>query len=213
MFTGFYLTNKGANLLAKSQAGVVINFTKVGIGKGDLPPGTSITSVTALFNKVKDLPIAGVSANNGQAQIGFQFINTGITTSFLWKELGIYATDPDEGEILYAYGHTTEPDPIPSESQLVEFLFNMIVKISNTTQITATINNSLIYATKEDLLKEVKIVFSEVAPTENLTTNTYWFVNMGQEINFEIGGGIVVQNATTSDTAPDTPLWFETGGA
>lgn len=211
-FTNFYLTNKGANLLAKSQAGVVINFTKVGIGKGDLPVGTQIPTITALVDKVKDLPVAGVTTNNAQAQIQFQFINTGIATAFLWKELGLYATDPDEGEILYAYGHTGEQaDQIPAQAQAsIEFLFNMIVKISNTTQVTATIDNSLIFATKTD------IYYSGNTEPVNKPAGMWWYNPDTDELKFRTattwisGGGAKVVNSAIEPTEglKDGLLWY-----
>lgn len=211
-FTNFYLTNKGANLLAKSQVGVVISFTKVGIGKGDLPVGVQPPSVTALYDKVKDLPIAGISAGNGQAQIQFQFVNTGIATSFLWKELGIYATDPDEGEILYAYGHAgANADLIPPQAQSsIEFLFNMIVKISNTTQVTAVIDNNLIFALKGDI--------SYIGNTEpsNKPAGLWWYNPDNDDLKFRtntgwiLGGGAKVINSITEPTSnlKDGLFWY-----
>lgn len=213
-FNNFYLTNKGANLLAKSQAGVVINFTKVGIGKGDLPVGTQIPAVTALFDKVKDLNIASITTSSQQAQIGFQFVNTGIATAFLWKELGLYATDPDEGEILYAYAHSGEnADLIPAQAQsAIEFLFNMIVKISNTTQVTATIDNSLIFALKGD------ITYTGNTEPVNKPAGMWWYNPDTDELKFRTattwiqgGGAKLVKSATEPvDGLKDGLLWYNT---
>ena len=213
-FNNFYLTNKGANLLAKSQAGVVINFTKVGIGKGDLPVGTQIPAVTALFDKIKDLSVASITASSQQAQIGFQFVNTGIATAFLWKELGLYATDPDEGEILYAYAHSGEnADLIPAQAQsAIEFLFNMIVKISNTTQVTATIDNSLIFALKGD------ITYTGNTEPVNKPAGMWWYNPDTDDLKFRTdttwiqgGGAKLIKSATAPvDGLKDSLLWYNT---
>jgi len=152
-FTNFYLTNMGSNLLGKTQTGTVLKFTKAQVGSGSVPDGTAMTSVTGLYGREKEIQISSVTTSAKQAQINLQFTNTGVTTAFKWTEIGIFAMDPTEGEILYAYGNAGDAgDPITAESQgPMEFLFTMIVKIDNSTAVTVDINNSLIYATKDDV--------------------------------------------------------------
>ncbi|MEA4922143.1 MAG: phage tail protein [Eubacteriaceae bacterium] len=151
-FTNFYLTDKGATLQARVQAGATLTFTKAACGKGDVPAGTLPTAMTALANKVKDLAISNIVRSGKTATIRMQFTNKD-TTAFNWKEIGLYATDPVEGEILYCYGNCgANADAIPAgSSTLMEFTMNMVVQISTSTDMTLTIDDSLIYATNRDI--------------------------------------------------------------
>ena len=46
----------------------------------------------------------------------------------------------------------------------------------------------------------------EEEPT-NVNPTTLWFA-IDSEVNFS-GGGVAIQNAETSDTPPETNIWFE----
>lgn len=46
----------------------------------------------------------------------------------------------------------------------------------------------------------------EEEPT-NVNPTTLWFA-IGSEVNFS-GGGVAIQNAETSDTPPETNIWFK----
>lgn len=148
-FESFYITSKGKRLLAKAQIGTAISFTKAQIGQGDLPENTDILSLTGLIQPVKVLPISGLRVGKEDAQITIGFSNQDISIPFYWKEIGLYATDPDEGEILYAYGHAgSNADYISAYSTSpMEFIFTMIVQIGSAANITAVIDTSLVYCT------------------------------------------------------------------
>lgn len=170
-FSNFYLTDQGATLLAKLQARKAdIEFTKAAIGKGDVPAGTNIVTLTALVDQVKTLPIAGLDVASQQAQIKIQMTNADVPASFKWKEIGVFATDPDEGEILYIYGNAGEDaDAIPAYSSgLNEFLFTIIAKIANGTSAKATFDKGIIYITQGE-----RGVPGGVANEDDLTTHTF----------------------------------------
>ena len=101
MLSGFFVTKKGKNLLAKTHDGANIELTRAEIGSGDIPEGQLVTEVTSLYGKVKELPLGEVKVGSGkEVCIPVQLTNKGVLTSFLFKEIGVYAIDPDEGEIL-----------------------------------------------------------------------------------------------------------------
>ncbi|MCY9526592.1 phage tail protein, partial [Paenibacillus larvae] len=102
------MTTKGRNLQAKAQTGVELKYTRVGIGDGQLA-GQSILALNKLINEKKTLPITKINIQTaGKAVIGTVLSNQEVTTGFYFREIGIYAQDPDEGEILYAYGNSEE---------------------------------------------------------------------------------------------------------
>lgn len=160
-FTGFYLTNKGAALLAKAVSGTTMEFTRAAIGSGDVPSGTAIEATTDLYAKVKDVPLADVTAVGGHATFQLQIVNNDVSTEFKWKEVGVYANDPEEGEILYAYGNAGEnADTIPaSTAGTVELTFNMVSNIANGVEVEVTVNQGVSFATTDDIgiAKEVAI--------------------------------------------------------
>jgi len=147
MFTNFYVTNIGHALLAKAQAGAPIQFTRFIMGKGWLPSGQDIEEVTAMVDPIRPMPYA-VKVSGAVAAISAQITNQGMTSSVEFRELGLFANDPDKGEILYAYANAgANADLIPpaSESQL-DYLLSFACKMRNATVIEIAQQPSLLYA-------------------------------------------------------------------
>ena len=90
---GFTLTEKGLNLQAKINAGLAtLNFTKISIGSGS----NSSSSLTDLVKREKDLTIASCTVDGSIVKLVSTLTNTGITKPFKERELGLFATDPDD---------------------------------------------------------------------------------------------------------------------
>ena len=180
MLSGFFVTKKGKNLLAKTHDGAHIQLTRAEIGNGDVPEGQLVTDVTQLYGKIKELPLKDVKmVSNDTACIPVQFSNKGVLTSFELKEVGIYALDPDDGEILYLYGNTSatgdKPDEIKGESEApLEYLFNLNLTFDNGKDVKVTVDNGIIYATVQELLDmadtKVDKVTGKGLSTEDYTT-------------------------------------------
>lgn len=146
------VTNKGLALLAKTPAGDPVPATRWQIGTGVLQEGQDEKDLVELITPLKYIPIASCQNTGNHCIITGQFTNQGMT-AFPFEELGLWATDPDEGEILYAVGEARgEGEAISGASEkLDEFIFAMDLVFDGTANVTVTINKSLIYATKEDL--------------------------------------------------------------
>ena len=146
------LTKKGQALLAKTPSGAEIPVTRWQMGTGVLAPELAVEDMTALVSPLQYLPVSSCSTAGNKATILGQFVNTGMS-EFVWEELGLWATDPDEGEILYAVGEargngeTIEAGTV----KLREFVFGMELTFDNAVTVSAVIDNSLIFATKEEL--------------------------------------------------------------
>ncbi len=154
-FNGIYITDLGKNLLAKALTGKTLNFTKIKLGDGALT-SQDISAMTNLINVVKTLDITKlkVNTNTGEATIETYFSNQTVTTGFYMREIGVYATDPDIGEILYMYGNagsSAEYIPAYSASTIIERNMSIVASISNATTITATLASN-IYAKSSDLI-------------------------------------------------------------
>ena len=145
------LTKAGAAMLAKTPIGSEIPVTKWRIGTGKLPDGEDPRDRTQLVAPLRELPIASVENNGNQCLIKGQLVNT-VMEAFTWRETGLYATDPDDGEILYAYGYEADGSEIPAgATQLREVEFGVKLVFDTAANVTAVISKTLIFATLEDL--------------------------------------------------------------
>lgn len=154
-FGGLIFTNKGRNLQAKAQAGAQLNFTRIAVGDGELG-GSAIADLNALVNQVKSISITKLSIlAGGKAVAGASFSNQDLLSGFYWKELGVFAQDPDLGEILYCYGNSganAEYIPAGGGPDVVEKSIDVVTIVGNAANVTATIEQSLVYYTQDDVL-------------------------------------------------------------
>lgn len=124
--TGTVLTKKGIRLIAKILGSeTVLKITRASVGTGRVPDGIEIREMEDLNCFKKDGKISRVSKVEGENQvdISIQVDSIDVDENFVITEAGIFAEDPDEGEILYGYLDMTD-DP-----QLVYHSRNAISKM------------------------------------------------------------------------------------
>lgn len=149
------VTAKGRALLARAQIGTAsINFTHIKMGNGEMS-GQVIDDMIALISLKKELDVTDlVLVSSQQAKVQSVFTNQGLATGFYWREVGVFATDPDDNqkEIMYCYGNAGAlADYIPAEgSQILERVISILTIISNAQSVTATIDESLVYSLKSE---------------------------------------------------------------
>jgi hypothetical protein len=182
-FGGLSFTKKGTDLQTKGLTGSQINFTRLAVGDGSLT-GQAIQDLAALVHEVKSIPITTLkNTNDGKATIGGVLTNQGLSTGFYWRELGLFAQDPVLGEILYCYGNAAalaEYISAGGGADILEKQINIVAIIGNATNISATINNSLVYASPQDVASLqakidglIKITISDTSPV-NTKANDIW---------------------------------------
>jgi len=149
---GLIFTNAGRNLQAKAQSGIQLNFTRIAIGDGDLA-GAAIGDLTTLKHQVKSCSIEKLKPmTEGKAVVGTSFSNQEILTAFYWRELGVFAQDPDLGEILYCYGNAganAEYIPAGGGTDIIEKSIDVVIIVGNAPNVTAIIDASLVYASMQ----------------------------------------------------------------
>ena len=101
-FNSAVITKKGNALLAKVVAGVIkLEFTKIAVSadtlSGDLASKTGIGTIKQIA-KVASI----IKQNNASTKVSASFSNETLTEGYYVRSIGLYATDPDEGEILYS---------------------------------------------------------------------------------------------------------------
>ncbi|HYF75161.1 MAG TPA: phage tail protein [Candidatus Nitrosocosmicus sp.] len=168
----FVLTNKGASLLAKLQAGGTLNFTKVQIGDGQIG-ATDPKTLNALIAAKHQPAVSSVFyVAPNKAKVGTQFNNSNFASPFVWREIGLFATDPNEGEILYAYGNAgATAETIPASNTPVEKWYDIIAVAGNATTINATISPGS-YITREEYARASKLYLSGT-PEEYMQENDF----------------------------------------
>ena len=107
-FSKLVITNKGQALLAKMIAGSGnIEFTKVS-ASSTAYTDSQLEGLTSLTNVKQTSLISKVTRTNEVAiKVETAFTNTELTAGYYMKALGLYAVDPDVGEILYAVTRET----------------------------------------------------------------------------------------------------------
>lgn len=155
-FNGIVITESGQALLAKAQIGKNLNFTKIQLGSNnDVSSPETKTSVIAPFltTAITELKITG----DGKARISTYISNQSLEQSYVWREIGLFAKDPDTNEEkLYAYkcaGENGETLPAGGGADIIEKIFDIIINISNASNVTATIDGSTVYVKTRDIVQ------------------------------------------------------------
>ena len=143
-FPSMILTNAGQALQAKVQAGTALTFTRIALGDGQLN-GQPISPLTALINQTASVTVDTVTVlNNTTAQAAGFFSNADISSGFWWRETGLFAQDPDNGEILYGYTNAGDAgDYIPpvQDTRIEKYIFCSIA-VANAETVNITIPSS-----------------------------------------------------------------------
>lgn len=135
-FPKMTLTNAGQALQTKVLAGATLTFTRIALGDGQLN-GQPIAPLTALISQKATVEVDSVRVvNTTTAQAAGFFSNKDISTGFWWRETGLFAQDPDNGEILYGYtnaGDAGDYIPTVADTRVEKYIYCSIAVASATT--------------------------------------------------------------------------------
>ena len=140
------LTKQGLKLQAKVDAGNAMQLTKCRLGSGMIGSGQQLEDLTELVAPVQTLPIASVTYSDDSHACIISAVtdNSTVTTGYYLREFGLYAKDPDDGEILYAVASDSEPDFIPAKgtSTVISQEIGVALTFANAANVTAAVNTS-----------------------------------------------------------------------
>ena len=154
VFNEAVLTTKGIALLAKAQANIcAIQFTRAVTGNGSYSSGEDLTGRTALKSQKQTFNLNTVTVKNN-TNVFVKFIVTNykssidyLTQGYYVTEIGLYAMDPDEGEILYAIATavTDQWDYMPSYNNLIpaKITIDMLAEVVNADTVTIEAPNEM----------------------------------------------------------------------
>ena len=110
------ITNKGKDLHAKLYNGNILKLTRVeaGSGKAEVP---DLRYQTEVLQMKDELSVQGVDTSGNITSVLVMLDNLKITERYELWQIGFYAEDPDEGEILYCLAQATEAKVIPAKDE------------------------------------------------------------------------------------------------
>lgn len=156
-FVNYIVTTKGQELFAKTLNSKTFAFTKFKVGSGTAP--TTEEAIKALEDLVN--PIMPVAITSEQIITNIQFVvkglfkNTQAPSNFYFKEIGLYATDPDtQAEVLCLYTYWDDDNPryiVNTISQIYNIGLEIPIKIDNANNVTIQIDSTTVYVTQVEL--------------------------------------------------------------
>ena len=163
------MTDVGAALQAKVNAGKTkLTFTKIKVGSG--VNATNPLVLTDVISSKWETTNFEVKLEGKIVSVDTVITNTGVHEAFRMSEIGLFAQDPDKGEILYAYLTDPEPDRMPAESGSVvvsqELTIGMV--FSNTGNVSLTVNMGAL-VTREQLTEAVKQHNTDISSHPTIT--------------------------------------------
>ena len=148
------ITTKGLNLRARAEAEeLVLQFTKVAIGNGDYDGSEDLMSLADLKSKKQELGINSKTYEENTISLKTVVANTDLEEGYYIKEIGVYAQDPEEGEILYSISIAMDDkwDYLPAEEWgPASIQYSLDTAISNADQVEIKPGSGA-YALAEDL--------------------------------------------------------------
>lgn len=172
------LTEKGIALVAKATAGIcTITMTKAATGDGSYTDGEELSVRTALKSQKQTFSLKTVAVHDS-SHVFVQFVMTNnptggsLQTGYHVREIGIYATDPDEGEILYAIAVASDEtcDFMPAYDGMMAstIIVDFLAEVANASSVTITAPNQM-YLYDEDTgiryalgIKNGKVYYEEI---------------------------------------------------
>ncbi len=135
------LTKAGRTLQAKAETGIPLRITKYKVGSG-IVTEDEVDSMVDLKEPRMDMGITTNTAADGMCTLTCTLTTKGLEEGFYARELGLFAMDPDVGEILYLMFITDTPDMIPPESigPIITVEYKTDIVISNVEKISVDIN-------------------------------------------------------------------------
>ena len=155
-FTAPKFTGVGRQLQTRVIAGDTLTFTVIKLGDGTMTT-EPIAALTDLIHGIITLPVHEVRRNADYADVTGVFQNAGLSSGFYWREIGIFAANPDypndrSHDILYCYQNAAElAEYIPSASSaVIEKIIRVACVVGDAENVTVGLASQA-YAKAEDL--------------------------------------------------------------
>lgn len=201
----FILTNAANELIPKILNGKTLNFTRMAVGDGFSYDTTVARGFKNLVNEVLSIDITkNEILTSSSVRITSAFKNTDVQKEFYYREVGLFAQDPDTGEeVLYAYGNRNDAAELitPTGSNVVTKQLIFIIAVGDSANVTFNVNAD-VYALQSDMLNvQEKLKQFETGKSNKDLSNTGMITNclleVPQRIKYELKDGVLTIKAGT----------------
>ena len=187
-FKSAVITKKGQALTAKIvQGGTKLEFTQIKTSEnalsGDLASLTSIGTI-----KQAEKVASVVRQNDYNVKVSASFSNAGLTSGYYVRNIGLYAMDPDEGEILFSVSVADESNasadwmPPHTGVSVSSLMVDLITAVSNASSVSVVVD-----PTATATVGQIMEVNERLTALDNsITTTTSTF------LNGSVAGGVKV---------------------
>lgn len=152
------VTNVGRLLLAEVLLGASFEPTKIVMGSGYIPVGSTARDMTAVVTPEATLQISKWQKNDdGTITVGGVYSNEDITEGFYYRELALYAKATKEDgtevpECLYSYGNAGDAADYMTAyttGDAVERVIDLTSYIGNDTEVNLTVESGVYIPTTQ----------------------------------------------------------------
>lgn len=148
-WNNYCVTNAGVEVLKKAIGGKKVTITAAKSGT-DTVPESELKEQSVLSGTVRNATIANATNQPEGYRVTLRVTNTGVKSSYIFKQLGLFATAEDESEVLFAILQSENGETVPDESELYTYDVSLIIAISDTSNITVNVDKTS-YVTEEEL--------------------------------------------------------------
>lgn len=140
------ITKKGLALQAKLHSGTTLSLTRAVAGAGTVD-AAMLQYQTSVTDERKELSFSLESyPEEGSCAVPMKLDNSDVDVGFTATQIGVYAFDPDEGEILYLIAQAVfgEGTIVPSKTEMPGYVavWTLTLQYGQADGVTVTVNPS-----------------------------------------------------------------------
>ena len=198
-FKRVVITRKGQALMAKLMSGSgTTHFTAIKVSDSSFNED-QLEGLTSIGNVKQTVSISKVDrTNNVAAEVEGAISNTNLTVGYYMRTLGLYAQDPDEGEILYAVTIASQAGYMPpfNGKTTSGAFFRITTTIGNADNLNVQVNPSAVATIGEinDLQKQI----DAMKKADELKIKTIELENNSRTIHLVSHNGTAISDHTSN---------------
>ena len=198
-FKRVVITRKGQALMAKLMSGSgTTHFTAIKVSDSSFNED-QLEGLTSIGNIKQTVSISKVDrTNNVAAEVEGAISNTNLTVGYYMRTLGLYAQDPDEGEILYAVTIASQAGYMPpfNGKTTSGAFFRITTTIGNADNLNVQVNPSAVATIGEinDLQKQI----DAMKKVDELKIKTIELENNSRTIHLVSHNGTAISDHTSN---------------
>lgn len=208
-WNGVY-TKNGLALLAKLTQGSTLEITRAVTGTGIVSDDLLInqTAVTGIKQTMNFQPVTYPEA--GTCKLPMFVKNEGVGAGYTVHQIGLYATDPDVGEILYFIAQSSNGTDVPSATEVTGYVgtWTFYFQYGQADNVTVYVDPS--NAVTVDMLEEVRVLAMRGVSTPKIGNP----IAFNDSANLPFAGLSVYGRSTQAGTpTPDQPVSIDSVGS